>query len=136
MFTLNVALSFLLTCVPAAVMVALSAFVMGFSGTFYARHADVLIVLAIAAIPGALNNVLSSAGISLDAVRAWLISDIALAAAFFGAAVGLIPTLGAVGLAWAYLIGYVVTDAVLVLPVKARLRRCAGPRPPVGEVPL
>jgi O-antigen/teichoic acid export membrane protein len=118
----NVALVLGLTAIPALVIAAASHPILAFNGSFYASHTSVLILLALATIPSAVNNVLSSASLSLGAVGAWLASDVALAIAFAGAAAALIPTSAAVGLAAAYLIGYVATDAVLIGAIRARMR--------------
>lgn len=134
LFRINLALAVGITAVPAALLIALAPTILGLSGEFYAGHAIVLIVLVVAAIPGAINNVLSGAGVSLDAVRAWLTSDLALAVAFLASAALLIPRSGATGLALAYLIGYIATDITLAIPLRARLaglKNAPSPTPPV-----
>jgi O-antigen/teichoic acid export membrane protein len=122
LFKLNLILAAVITLVPALLMIAAARLVLGFSGAYYSRHPAVLIVLALATVPGAINNVLSAASVGLGAMRAWLVSDLVLAVAFIGTAVAVIPSARAVGLSWAYLAGYVATDGVLVLPLRRRLR--------------
>jgi O-antigen/teichoic acid export membrane protein len=102
-----------------AVLAAVSApLLLRLNGEFYAAHSLPLVILAGAAVPCVLNTVLSSAAISLGAVRAWLISDLALALGLVGAAVVFVPSLHASGLALAYLIGYVLTDLTLLPAVR------------------
>jgi len=126
LFKLNVRLTALVSAVPAAVLALLAAAVLGLSGRYYGHHVAPLRILMLAAVPGALNNVLSSASVSLGAMRAWLVSDLVLALAFFATAVVLIPGEGATGLALAFLAGYVATDLALIRPIVRRLHVNAG----------
>lgn len=125
-----------LTGVAAVAIAAASPLLFGLSGEFYAEHPLPLIVMAVASIPAALNNVLSSTSISLAAIRAWLVSDLVLAVSLIGAAAALVANLGATGLAVAYLIGMVATDLALAQPLARRLRAATRgvqspqPRPP------
>jgi O-antigen/teichoic acid export membrane protein len=114
--------TFALAGLTAAVIAASAPLVLRFSGAFYARHTLPLIILAAASIPAALNNVLSSTSVSLGAMRAWLASDVVLAVVLLGTAAALIGSLGATGLATAYLAGMVATDLVLTWPLYSRLR--------------
>jgi O-antigen/teichoic acid export membrane protein len=114
--------TFALAGIAAAVIAAVAPLILGLSGHFYAAHALPLIVLAAASIPAALNNVLSSTSVSLGAMKEWLVSDLALAAVLLGTAAALVGSIGATGLAVAYLAGMVATDLVLALPLGRRLR--------------
>jgi O-antigen/teichoic acid export membrane protein len=115
--------TFALAGVAAAVIVVAAPLVLGFSGDFYARHPLPLIILAAASIPTALNNVLSSTSVSLGAMKEWLVSDLALAAVLLGTAALLVGSIGASGLAVAYLAGMVATDLVLAWPLGRRLQK-------------
>lgn len=107
----------------AAALVAVAApLVLGFSGAFYSKHPLPLMILAAASVPAALNNVLSSTSVSLGAMRDWLVSDLVLAVVLLGTAAALVSSLGATGLAAAYLAGMVATDLVLGWPLSRRLR--------------
>jgi O-antigen/teichoic acid export membrane protein len=118
----NVWIATLASGIPALVLAAASYWILSLSGRAYSHHLVPFLVLMVAAVPSALNNVLSSASISLGAIGAWLLSDVALALAFFVTALLLIATHGATGLAFAYLAGYVATDVVLIRPIRRRLR--------------
>ncbi len=91
------------------------------SGSYYGEHPEPLILLALAGIPSAANNVLSGAALSVGATRLWLLSDVALAACLLGAAAWLVNAHGAGGLAFSYLAAYMATDLVLALGLRGRL---------------
>ncbi len=114
--------TFVLAGAAAAVIAAVAPLLLGLSGHFYSTHPLPLIILAVASIPTALNNVLSSTSVSLGAMKEWLVSDLALAAVLLGTAAALVGSIGASGLALAYMAGMVVTDLVLVWPLGRRLR--------------
>ncbi len=114
--------TFALAGIAAAVIAAGAPFLLGLSGHFYSTHPLPLIILAAASIPAALNNVLSSTSVSLGAMKEWLVSDLALAAVLLGTAAALVGSIGASGLALAYLAGMVATDLVLAMPLGRRLR--------------
>jgi O-antigen/teichoic acid export membrane protein len=114
--------TFALAGTAAAVIAAAAPLVLGFSGDFYSRHPLPLIILAAASIPTALNSVLSSTSVSLGAMREWLVSDVVLAIVLLGTAAALVGSLGATGLAVAYLAGMIATDLVLAWPLFLRLR--------------
>lgn len=111
-----------MAAIPAAVIAVAAPSIMGLSGDFYAARPWALVVLAIAAVPLVLNNILSSAAISYGAVRAWLISDVVLAVGVISLALAIVPSMQAAGLALAYLGGYVLTDLAL-MPAIARTSR-------------
>lgn len=119
--------TFALAAATAVVIAACAPIVLGFSGGFYSRHTLPLVVMAAASVPAALNNVLSSTAVSLGAMRAWLLSDLVLAAVLVGTATALAAGLHATGLAIAYLAAYLATDLVLAGPV-SRLLRAAEAR--------
>jgi O-antigen/teichoic acid export membrane protein len=108
----------LLTVPPALVMTLAAVPILSLSGAYYAEHPLPLVILAVASIPSAANNVLSTGAIGAGAIRAWLASDVALAAVLLGGAFVLVPSHAATGLAIAYLLAYIVTDAVLIYPLR------------------
>jgi O-antigen/teichoic acid export membrane protein len=112
----------MLVALPALIIALASPLLLGLSGGFYADHPLPLIILALASIPTALNNVLSGTAVGLGAMRAWLVSDIVLGVVLVGAAAALVGALGATGLALAYLAAYVATDLALAGPLAKRLR--------------
>lgn len=107
---------------PALVLALLAPWLLSVSGPYYSHHTIPFRYLMLAAIPGALNSLLSSASLSLGAVRAWLLSDVAFAVVFFAVALALVPSFGATGLALAYLGGYLATDLALAGPILHRIR--------------
>ena len=129
LFRFNIWANLLVTAIPAAAFALSARWLLGLSGSYYVHGIAAFLVLMVATVPSALNNVLSSASLSLGAIRAWLISDVVLAVAFIGTAVALIPAAGATGLALAYLAGYVATDAALARPVWSRLGVLRGMSP-------
>ena len=127
LFRMTFWLTVVIAAVAAAVIAAAAPLVLRLSGAFYARDTLPLVILAAAAVPCAVNSVLSSASVSLGAMRAWLFSDLVLAAALLGTAVWLVGPQGATGLAVAYLVAYVATDASLAPPLHTRLRGLVQP---------
>jgi O-antigen/teichoic acid export membrane protein len=125
----------LLLAMPALVIAVASPLLLGLSGEFYGDHPLPLILLAVAAVPAGLNNVLSSTSVGLGAMRAWLVSDVVLAAVLVGTAAVLVGGLGATGLALAYLAGYTATDLALAGPLAKRLR-AARRQSPAGHAEL
>ncbi len=121
LYRLSLLLMATLTSIPAALLALAAPHVLALNGSFYSANAGPLIFLAIASIPSALNSVLSSASLSHGLIRAWLVSDLVLAGVLFITAIALIPSLGASGLAIAYLAGYAATDAILAVPLRNRL---------------
>ena len=108
----------ILTVLPALGMMLAARPILSLSGNYYAERSVPLVVLALASIPSAANNVLSAGALGIGAIRAWLMSDIALASVLLGSAIILVPTHAATGLAIAYLLAYIVTDAVLIYPLR------------------
>jgi O-antigen/teichoic acid export membrane protein len=111
-----------LAAVPALVVAVGAPLLLGLSGRFYAHHPFPLIVLAIAAVPAALNNALSNASVSIGLIRAWLLSDLVLAIVLAGVAAILAGSLQSSGVALAYLAAYIATDLALSGPLSRRLR--------------
>jgi O-antigen/teichoic acid export membrane protein len=107
--------------IPAIVIAVEPRLVLRLNGWYYARDTLPLVILAAAAVPCAVNGVLSSASVSLGAMREWLLSDLVLAGALVGTALWLVGAQGATGLALAYLAAYVATDAALAAPLRRRL---------------
>jgi O-antigen/teichoic acid export membrane protein len=114
-----------MAAVPAAIIAVAAPWIMGLSGDYYGARPWTLVVLAVAAVPLVLNNILSSAAISLGAVRAWLVSDVVLAVGVLALALALVPSFAAAGLALAYLGGYLLTDLAL-MPAVVRHARKTG----------
>jgi PST family polysaccharide transporter len=117
----------MLTVPPALLMMVAAVPILSLSGEYYADHPWPLVILALASIPSAANNVLSTGAVGVGAIRAWLASDVALAVVLLGGAYILVPTYGATGLAIAYLLAYVITDAVLVYPLRRLFRPDTSP---------
>jgi O-antigen/teichoic acid export membrane protein len=103
------------------VLVTLAVPIMGLQGPEYAMASGVLLVLALATVPAALNNVLSNRALAEGRLALWVWSDLALSLTLAGCAVILIPALDGVGLAVAYLAAYVATCLVL-LPIALAAR--------------
>jgi O-antigen/teichoic acid export membrane protein len=106
-------------------LIAFAAPLMGLQGREYSLASGVLVVLAVATVPAALNNVLGSRALAEGRVALWVWSDLALAAALVASAVVLVPPLDDTGLAWAYLAAYVASCLVL-LPIALAARSPAG----------
>lgn len=111
-----------IAALPAGLFAVAAPEILRLNGHEYADHPLPLVILAAAAVPCAINNVLSSAAISVGAIRVWVLSDIALAVGLVGLAVAMVPNLDASGLAFAYLGGYIVTNLVLAPTVLATVR--------------
>jgi len=105
----------LLATLGAGALFLLAGFVTALRGHGGAAEARTLGVLAFVAIPAALNNALSQAAVALRRIGWWLFSDVILAVVLLGAAWVLVPSHGSVGLAVAYLAGYIAT-CVAILP--------------------
>jgi O-antigen/teichoic acid export membrane protein len=103
-------------------VVALAEPLMALQGPEYASGAIVLVILAIAVVPTAMNNVLSQRALAEGQLALWLSSDLALAATLALGAVVLVPVLHGAGLAWSYLLAYAATCIVL-LPVMLAARK-------------
>jgi O-antigen/teichoic acid export membrane protein len=117
----NLWLNVALTALPAAVLILFRDGLLGLSGPSYAAGSATFVVLMIATVPTAVNSVMSQAALSLDAIRPWLLSDIALALTVVGLAWVLIPGFGSLGLALGYALAYAVTCAVLAIPLRGRV---------------
>ncbi len=118
----NLALNVGLAAILALVVASFAPILAGLGGSGYGGARPIIMVLAVAALPAGLNNVLSQAAISLGRVRAWLLSDIVLAVALALAAVVSVPQWLGTGLAIAYLIGMVATCVALLPAVLHSLR--------------
>jgi O-antigen/teichoic acid export membrane protein len=102
-------------------VIAFATPLMGLQGAEYTVGSGVLVVLAIAAVPAALNNVLSSRALAEGRIALWVWSDLALSIALVAGAIALVPLWHGVGLALAYLAAYVATCLVL-LPIALAAR--------------
>lgn len=102
---------------PVAAILLLAPWLATLTGLTYGPAASAISILALAAFPSALNNVLSVAALSRRKVTAWLLSDLTLGAAVLGTALISVPSFGAAGLAFAYLAGMALTCLVLAGPV-------------------
>lgn len=123
----NLWLNVILTALPAGVLIVLRDQVLGLSGSSYVAESTTFVVLMVATVPTALNSVMSQAALSLDAIRAWLLSDLALAVVLVGVAWVLIPRHQSVGLAVGYAVAYLVTCCVLAIPLRNHVRALNGP---------
>jgi O-antigen/teichoic acid export membrane protein len=97
-------------------LIAFAAPLMGLQGAEYSLASGVLVVLAVATVPAALNNVLSNRALAEGRLALWVWSDLALSTTLAASAVALVPPLDGIGLAAAYLAAYVATCLVL-LPI-------------------
>ena len=105
-----------------AAVVLLAPLLLGLQGRGFPHDEVPFDVLALAAIPSTLNNVLSQAAVSLRQTFWWVASDLALAGVLLGVAIEQVPASGVLGLSVAYLSAYLVTDLV-ILPALAPLWR-------------
>lgn len=100
---------------PAAlVLMVFATPIMALQGAQYAKGAAILVVLGLAVVPAALNNVLSQRAIAESQLARWVVSDIAQAGALIAIALPLVRLLDGVGLAWAYVGAFVATCLVLI----------------------
>jgi O-antigen/teichoic acid export membrane protein len=106
-------------------LIAFAGPIMGLQGAEYSRAARVLVVLAVATVPAALNNVLGSRALAEGRVAIWVWSDVALATTLAAGAVALVPVWNDTGLAAAYLIAYVVS-CLVQLPIALAARIADG----------
>jgi O-antigen/teichoic acid export membrane protein len=106
-------------------LIAFAGPIMGLQGAEYSRAARVLVVLAVATVPAALNNVLGSRALAEGRVAIWVWSDVALATTLAAGAVALVPAWNDTGLAAAYLIAYVVS-CLVQLPIALAARIADG----------
>ncbi|WP_156752093.1 oligosaccharide flippase family protein [Mycobacterium sp. ACS1612] len=95
-------------------LIAFAGPLMGVQGPEYYLASGVLVVLAVATVPVALNNVLGDRALAEGRLALWVWSDLAFAIILAASAVALVPPLGGIGLAWAYLAACVTTCLVLV----------------------
>jgi O-antigen/teichoic acid export membrane protein len=100
-------------------LIAFAGTLMGLQGPEYSTASGVLIVLAVATVPVALNSVLSDRALAEGRLALWVGSDLVLAVVLVATAVALVPAFGGIGLAWSYLAALIATCLVL-LPI-ARL---------------
>nr|WP_256736456.1 oligosaccharide flippase family protein [Mycolicibacterium hippocampi] len=112
------------TCIG---LIAFAAPLMGLQGAEYSVASGVLVILAVATVPSALNNLLGGRALAEGRLSLWVWSDLVLAATLAACAVALVPPLAGVGLAAAYLAAYVVSCLVL-LPIALAARSPAGER--------
>jgi O-antigen/teichoic acid export membrane protein len=117
----NLVIHLALVMVGSGVVFGLAQGILGLTGGFYTERTDVLYILLLAAIPVAANNVLSEMALGLDAVSAWVWSDVALAVVMVTTALAFVPIFGAVGMALSYFLGYTATCLILVRPVRDHL---------------
>jgi O-antigen/teichoic acid export membrane protein len=118
----NLLILSMITAVPALIMILARGPILGLSGAAYRSDPLPFVLLLVATIPVAWNTILSQAALALEAISAWLVSDLVLAATLVASASVLIPRYRSAGLAVAYLLAYAATCVVLMLPVRSRLR--------------
>lgn len=102
-------------------LIAFAGPIMGLQGAEYTSASRVLVILAVATVPAALNNVLGSRALAEGRVAIWVWSDIALATTLAGGAIALVPALNDDGLAAAYLVAY-AASCLVQLPVALAAR--------------
>ncbi len=119
-FNINANLAAVL--IPSVVIMVLSKFVMMLAGSTYESAWPTLFWLAVAAVPSAANNLLSQTALSLNLIRQWLLSDVALAVTLGVLSFVLIPRFGASGLAVALASAMTVTCLVLLAPIARATR--------------
>jgi O-antigen/teichoic acid export membrane protein len=110
------ALTLAFSTVTCLGLIAFATPLMGLQGPEYALASGVLVVLAVATVPTALNNVLSNRALAEGRLALWVCSDLALSITLATGAGVLVPILQGAGLASAYLAAYVATCLVL-LPI-------------------
>lgn len=113
--TLMLALS-VSTCL---VLVVFAGPLLSLQGPEYIAASGILVILAIATVPLALNSVLSDRALVEGRLWLWVSSDVAFAVVLAGTAAVMVPVLDGVGLATGYLAACIATCLVL-LPI-ARL---------------
>lgn len=89
----------------------------------YGGFADVVILMAFVGAATAANNLVGADAVSRGQVRAWIWSDVLLAATLVAGALVLVPMLGALGLALTHLTAYAVSVGFLVMAVRTGGRR-------------
>lgn len=98
------------------VVIAFAAPLMGLQGPEYSLASGVLVILAVATVPAAMNNLIGGRALAEGRLTLWVWSDLALATTLAVIAVLLVPPLNGIGLAVAYLAAYLVSCLVL-LPI-------------------
>jgi O-antigen/teichoic acid export membrane protein len=112
----------LLTLVPAMLVGSFAAQITEVGGRDYRSAAPVIVWLAIASVPTAFNNLLSQAAISMDLIRKWLVSDIALGFTLFAVTALLATNIGPTALGVAYSAAMLLSCVVLIGPIRRTLR--------------
>jgi len=115
LFTAYLATITSVSIAAAAALFLLAGFIAALRGHGGGSEARTLGVMALVAIPSAINNALSQASVALRRIGWWLFSDVILAIVLLAAAWILVPHHGSVGLALAYLAGYIAT-CIVILP--------------------
>jgi O-antigen/teichoic acid export membrane protein len=118
-FQANLAANLLAVMLPGMVIALLSPLIMSAYGPAYREGWRVLLVLALTAVPQCLNSVF---GQMVVARSMWIrfAFDLMLTSLLIGSAFVLIPRLGALGLAFAYLAAYTVTTIGLAIFVGSK----------------
>lgn len=106
-------------------LIAFAAPLMALQGAEYALASGVLVVLAVATVPAALNNVLSSRAVADGRLTLWMWSDLVLSTTLAVIAFALVPLLGGIGLAAAYL-GALIATCLVLLPIALDARAHVG----------
>jgi O-antigen/teichoic acid export membrane protein len=115
-----------LALVPAIVMLLIAAPIMSLYGESFQSGWPILMILALAAVPEALNAILGHPLIVAGAMWQRFAFDMLLAVVFICMAFLLIPRWGAVGLASAYFLAFSVTSLGLYIFGKMRTRSTVG----------
>jgi O-antigen/teichoic acid export membrane protein len=117
-----------LALIPALAMILLAAPIMALYGESFRTGWPILMILALAAVPEAMNSILGHPLIVAGAMWQRFAFDMLLAVVFMSMAFLLIPRWGAVGLAMAYFLAFSVTSLGLYIfgKMKARSRVSEG----------
>jgi len=114
-FRANLLLNSCLALIPAGIIIVFARPIMSVYGGSFRTGSPILVILALSALPEALNTILGHALIVADAMWWRFAFDLVLAGALLALAWMLIPAWGAAGLASAYCVAFSVTSVGLYL---------------------
>jgi len=119
-FHANLAVNLLVVLLPGLAIAAMSPFIMAAYGTAYREGWRVLLILSLAAVPQCLNSVFGQTVVTRSM---WLrlAFDVLLTIILLTVAYALIPLLGSLGLAYAYLVAYTVITVCLAFVMRSHL---------------
>jgi O-antigen/teichoic acid export membrane protein len=88
--------------------------------TDYADYTTTTTLMAVAGVAISANVLLGNVAVALGRIRAWVVSDVVLAASLMGIAFLLVPGFGANGAAVASIVSYAVSACVLLFSLRRR----------------